>query len=210
MKRVTIERRILIAAVAACAILPLPAFAAANAAPADAKPRVAIETERGVIVVELEAKKAPLTTANFLRYVDSGRYNGGQFFRASRTPGVAGGGTIQADAAPTARLFRPVAHESTQATGLRHKAGTISMARNAPGSATSGFFICASAQPFLDAHPGAKGDNQGFAAFGRVVEGMAVVRKILALPTNGKTSVPDMKGQILTTPVKIVSMKRLG
>lgn len=82
------------------------------------------------------------------------------------------------------------------------------MGRNAPGSATSDFFICASAQPYLDAHPRAPGDNQGFAAFGTVVEGMAVVRKILALPTTGKTSMPEMKGQIIDPPVPILSMKR--
>jgi peptidyl-prolyl cis-trans isomerase A (cyclophilin A) len=177
---------------------------------AGAKPRVAIETGRGRIVVELEAVKAPITSANFLRYVDGGKYDGGTIYRASRTPGAPGQGSIQGARAVRARAFRPIAHESTRTTGLRHKAGTISMGRAAPGSATSDFFICASAMPFLDAHPGAPGDNQGFAAFGTVVEGMAVVRKILALPTTGKTNVPAMKGQILDPPVPIVSMKRLG
>ncbi|MFX8677011.1 peptidylprolyl isomerase, partial [Acinetobacter baumannii] len=71
------------------------------------------------------------------------------------------------------------------------------MARNEPGSATGDFFICASAQPYLDAHPGGRGDNQGFAAFGQVVSGMEVVRAILALKTNGKAEVAAMKGQML-------------
>lgn len=204
MKGVMIGRRSLLAAAALWTLLPFQAEAAS------ANPRVAIQTERGVIVVELEATKAPISSANFLRYVDAGKYNGGTFFRASRTPGSPGAGTIQGDAARDARLFRPIAHESTQVTGLRHKAGTISFARNAPGTATSNFFICASAQPYLDAHPGARGDNQGFAAFGHVVSGMPVVRKILALPTNGQASDPAMKGQILDPPVKILSMKRVG
>jgi peptidyl-prolyl cis-trans isomerase A (cyclophilin A) len=93
-------------------------------------------------------------------------------------------------------------------TGLKHKAGTISLTRNAPGTATADFFICASAEPYLDAHPGAPGDNLGFAAFGQVVEGMAVVRKILALPTPGVARVPAMKGQMLDPPVDILSIKR--
>ncbi|HTK34105.1 MAG TPA: peptidylprolyl isomerase [Caulobacteraceae bacterium] len=200
-----VGRRSLLAA----AGLWLAGMASARAAPA-AKPRVTIQTDHGVIVVELEAAKAPITTANFLRYVDAGKYDGGIFYRASRTPGVAGAGTIQGSASPKARLFRPIAHESTEVTGLRHRAGTISLARNAPGSATSDFFICAGPQPYLDAHPRAPGDNQGFAAFGTVVAGMPVVRRILALPTPGKTSLPEMKGQILDPPVRIISMKRGG
>jgi peptidyl-prolyl cis-trans isomerase A (cyclophilin A) len=197
-----IGRRSLLGAAGLWIARPLYSRAAA------AKPRVAIQTGHGLIVVELEAVKAPITSANFLRYVDAQKYDGGAFFRASRTPGVRGAGTIQAATSPRARKFRPIAHESTQLTGLRHRAGTISMGRNAPGSATSDFFICASAQPYLDAHPRAPGDNQGFAAFGTVVEGMAVVRKILALPTTGKTSMPEMKGQIIDPPVPILSMKR--
>jgi peptidyl-prolyl cis-trans isomerase A (cyclophilin A) len=175
------------------------------AAPA-AKPRVAIQTGKGVIVIELEADKAPLTSANFLRYVDSGRYDDGSFYRASRDPG---GGTIEGGPPDTKRRFPPIAHESTTKTGLRHKVGAVSLARNAPGTGTGDFFICASAQPYLDAHPGAHGDNQGFAVFGQVVQGMDVVRRILALPTNGKATVAAMKGQMLNPPVPIVSMKRV-
>jgi peptidyl-prolyl cis-trans isomerase A (cyclophilin A) len=106
------------------------------------------------------------------------------------------------------RRFAPIAHESTRMTGIKHRAGTISMARNAPGSATSDFFICASPMAYLDAHPGAPGDNQGFAAFGTVVKGLDVVRKILALPTGGEALTADMKGQMLKAPVPIVSMTR--
>jgi peptidyl-prolyl cis-trans isomerase A (cyclophilin A) len=204
MNAAGIGRGSVVAAAGLLLARPLDALAAAAA-----KPRVAIQTAQGTIVVELEAAKAPITSANFLRYVDAHKYDGGTIYRASRTPGVKGAGSIQGGRSPKARPFRPVAHESTQTTGLRHRAGTISMGRTTPGSATSDFFICASALPYLDAKPGAPGDNQGFAAFGTVVEGMAVVKKILALPTTGKTVVPEMKGQMIDPPVTILSMKRV-
>ncbi len=181
-----------------------------HAAAATAKPRVTIQTGRGVIVVELEATKAPITSANFLRYVDAHRYDGGTIYRASRDVGAPHDGTIEGGPSDYVRRFPPIPHESTRMTGLKHKAGTISLARNAPGTATGDFFICASAEPFLDAHPGAPGDNQGFAAFGQVVQGMEVVRTILALPTHGKAETAAMKGQMLSPPVPIVSMTRAG
>ncbi|KQY35239.1 peptidylprolyl isomerase [Caulobacter sp. Root487D2Y] len=173
-----------------------------------AKPRVAIQTDHGVIVVELESGKAPVTCANFLRYVDARKYDGGSFYRASKTKGVKGAGSIQGGPPDRVRRFAPIAHESTRLTGIKHRAGTISMARNAPGSATCDFFICASPQPYLDAHPGAAGDNQGFAAFGGVVQGLDVVKKILALKADGPAPYPAMKGQMLNPPVKIIGMKR--
>lgn len=202
MHGATIGRRGLIAGGGALLAWPVRA--------ASAKPRVTIETGRGVIVVELEAQKAPLTSANFLRYVDAHRYDGGTFYRASRDRGAPGGGTIEGGPSELARRFPPIAHESTRMTGLRHRAGTISLARNAPGTATGDFFICASAEPYLDAHPGAPGDNLGFAAFGQVVKGMDVVRTILALPTHGKALTPAMKGQMLSPPVPILHMTRAG
>ena len=175
-----------------------------------AKPRVAITTNHGVIVVELETVKAPITAGNFLRYVDAKKYDGGVFYRASRAPGQKGAGTIQGGVGPKTRKFPKIAHASTQKTGLRHRTGAISMGRNEPGSATQDFFICASPQSYLDAKPGAPGDNQGFAVFGQVVSGMPVVKKILALPTPGKTSEPAMKGQMLDPQVQIISMKRVA
>ena len=182
--------------------------AGAAGATAD-KPRVKIVTDRGAFTVELEAAKAPITAANFLRYVDAGKYDAGSFYRASRRPGAPQEGVIVGGMSPKAHPFPPIAHESTQVTGLKHVAGTISLGRFAPGTATADFFICASPQPYLDAHPGAKGDNLGFAAFGQVVQGMGTVRRILALPTNAKSPFPEQKGQWLTKPVTIVSMKRL-
>ena len=189
---------------AAGLVLARPLLARAAAA----KTRVALQTGQGIIIVELEDKKAPITSANFLRYVDTLKYNGGMFYRASRTIGMPTHGSIQAGPSPYARHFPPIAHESTAKTGLRHKAGTLSLTRNEPGSATSDFFICASDQPYLDAHPGEPGDNQGFAAFGHVVEGMAVVRKILAMHTSKTAPVPAMKGQMLDPPVPIIAAKR--
>jgi peptidyl-prolyl cis-trans isomerase A (cyclophilin A) len=175
---------------------------------ATGKPRVVIKTSRGPIVVELEDRKAPLTSANFLRYVDAHAYDGGSFFRAARTPGQPKDGTIVGAPAAKVRPFPPIAHESTTKTGLRHLNGTLSLGRFDPGTATNNFFICVGDQPYLDAHPGEPGDNLGYAAFGQVVEGMAVAEKILSLPTNGATKFKDQRGQWLKPPVAILSMRR--
>lgn len=198
------RRALIVGGGAAWIARPRTAFSAA----APTKPKVAIVTDKGTIVVELEAAKAPITSDNFLRYVDAKKFDGGTIYRASRTPGVKGAGTIQGGISPKARKFRPIAHESNRVTGIKHRPGTISMGRNEPGSAQCDFFICASAQPYLDAKPGGKGDNEGYAAFGQVVSGMDVVKRILALKTDGKTSEVAMKGQMINPPVQIVSMKR--
>lgn len=198
----TLARRTLIGAAGLLAAAPLSALAAGG------KPRVIIQTDHGAIIVEMEDKKAPITSANFLRYVDAHKYDGGTFYRASKTKGVKGAGSIQGGPPDRVRRYAPIAHESTRQTGIKHRAGTISMARNGPGSATCDFFICASPMPYLDAHPGAPGDNLGFAAFGQVVQGLDVVKKILALPANGPAPYPQMKGQMLDPRVAITSMKR--
>ena len=195
-------RRRLIAAGGLILAAPQSALAAA------AKPRVAIKTPRGVIVVELEPRRAPLTVANFLRYVDARSYDGGSFFRAARTPGAAKDGTLVGAPDAKVRPLPPIAHESTTKTGLKHLNGTISLGRFATGTATSNFFICVGDQPYLDANPAAKGDNLGYAAFGRVVQGMPVVEKILSLPTNGETKFKDQRGQWLKPPVPITTMRR--
>lgn len=174
------------------------------------KPRVAIETSLGVIVVELEDQKAPVTSANFLRYVDKKKFDGGSFYRASRSKGAPANGSIQAGPSIRTRRFAPIAHESTRLTGIRHKTGTISMARNEPGSATADFFICASPMAYLDAKPDGRGDTQGFAAFGTVVKGMEVVKKILASKTDGVPQNPSMKGQMINPPVAIVGVRRVA
>lgn len=175
---------------------------------APARPKVQIVTNHGTITVEIAADKAPITAHNFLRYVDGRAYDGGQFYRASRDLGAPKKGTIVGRPNDKFHPFPPIAHESTTKTGLRHVTGAISLGRFEPGTATSNFFICASDEPYLDAHPGAKGDNLGYAVFGQVTDGMPVVRKILSLRTDGVTVFKAQRGQWLNPPVPILSMKR--
>ncbi|WP_419255443.1 peptidylprolyl isomerase [Caulobacter sp. ErkDOM-YI] len=195
----------LVAAPALAQTAPTPP--AAPAAPRTV--RVNVETGQGVIVIELYVEQAPITTANFLRYVDQKRYDGATFFRASRSPGPVDYGLIQGGLqGDPARVLKPIAHEPTTQTGIKHTNGVVSIARNAPGTATSDFFICVGDAPYLDADPAAPGDNAGFAAFGKVVEGMDVVHKIINLPTPGVAVNPVMKGQILEPPVPILRARR--
>ena len=166
--------------------------------------RVRIDTSLGHFLIDLEAKKAPLTTANFLRYVDQKRYDKATFYRASRPPnatdyeyGVVQGG-LQND---PKLILPPVAHEPTTKTDLKHTNGAISMGRRAPGTATSDFFICVGDQSYLDADPSQPGDNKGFACFGYVVEGLETAKKIMALPLSATAGVGVMKGEMLKKPL---------
>jgi peptidyl-prolyl cis-trans isomerase A (cyclophilin A) len=170
---------------------------------------VDIQTGAGLIIVELYGSKAPITAANFLRYVDAHRFDGASFYRAARTPGDPTDGLIEGGLQNhPAKLFPPIRHESTLQTGLKHKDGTISMARAALGTAAGDFFICAGDASYLDANPAATGDNAGYAAFGQVTEGMDVVRAILVGPTTDKAPIPEMKGQMLDPPVPILKVRR--
>lgn len=174
----------------------------------DGMPIVELTTELGGIRLKL-SPKAPLTSANFLAYVDSGRLSEATFYRAARSKGTQDLGLIEGGLQnDPAKLLPPVAHESTTTTGLAHLDGTVSMARYAPGTATADFFICCGPAPSLDADPSRAGDNLGYAAFGRVVDGMEVVRAILALPTGGVARNPVMQGQILDPPVPILGARR--
>jgi peptidyl-prolyl cis-trans isomerase A (cyclophilin A) len=176
-----------------------------------ARPRVRLETAAGVIVLELAADRAPITTANFLRYVDDKRFDGASFYRAMKNAGAPDTGLVQGGLRnDPAKTLPPIAHESTSQTSLSHKDGVISMARYAPGSAASEFFICVGDQPYLDADPGAPGDNLGFAAFGQVTEGMEVARKILASPVSATLGEGAMKGQMLEPVVAITEARRVG
>jgi peptidyl-prolyl cis-trans isomerase A (cyclophilin A) len=167
--------------------------------------RVRLETEAGPILLALDARRAPVTTANFLAYVDQRRFDGTNFYRAARTPGGKGGGLIQGGINRNyRRMLPPIAHEPTGRTGLRHEAGTVSMARARPGSAAGEFFITVSAMPKMDSH----GGEPGFAAFGRVTEGMDAVRSILAAPTIPNAGRGPMRGQMIAKPVGIVSARR--
>jgi peptidyl-prolyl cis-trans isomerase A (cyclophilin A) len=170
--------------------------------------RVRLETGFGPITLELEKERAPGTTANFLRYVDGRRLDGTGFYRALKVGADAGliQGGVGRDGK---RLLPPIAHEPTTQTGLSHTDGAVSMARLAPGSAAGDFFITIGGLPSLDADPAASGDTQGFAVFGRVVEGMDVVHRILEAPVSPTAGEGAMRGQILAQPVKIISARRL-
>ena len=162
----------------------------------DEKTRVTLETELGDIEVELYPKKAPLTVANFLRYVDAGFFKQGRFFRTVTLDNQPNDNVkiqvIQAEANPARedQTFDPIALERTGDTGVKHLDGTISMARSGPDTAQHSFFICIDDQPELDFGGERQPDGQGFAAFGRVVSGMAVVRKIHAQPAQGQSLTP--------------------
>jgi peptidyl-prolyl cis-trans isomerase A (cyclophilin A) len=199
-------RRRLIAAAAALTAGP------ALVRPAWAQPartRVRLETDKGVVVAELADDKAPITVANFLRYVDSGRMDAAVFYRASRAPGAPTVGFIEGGLKDPAKLYPPIAHESTLATGLKHLDGTLSMARFAPGTAQSDFTICCGDAAQMDAQPDAPGDNLGYASFGQVIEGMDVVRAILAMPGTGAALNPAMQGEIIDPPVRILTARRM-
>jgi len=186
-----------------------PALAQTDPAPtpAPATVRVTLQTSEGAIVLELEKNRAPVTTANFLRYVDQKRFDGSNFYRAMKLG--EGFGLIQAGAKPSAKPLPPIKHEPTSETGLKHEDGTISMARGAPGTATSDFFITVGTMASLDADLAKPGDNLGFAAFGRVVEGMDVVKRILVAPTSPTEGEGVMRGQMLAPKIRIVSARRL-
>jgi peptidyl-prolyl cis-trans isomerase A (cyclophilin A) len=171
------------------------------------KVRVRLETDAGPIVVELDGRHAPVTTANFLAYVDQHRFDGINFYRAARTEGAPNRGFIQGGIRRDyRRMLAPIAHEPTSRTGLHHGDGAISMARAEGGAGAMGeFFITVGAMPDMDAH----GSDPGFAVFGRVVEGMDVVRRILAGETVPNAGRGAMRGQMLATPVRIVRATRV-
>ncbi len=164
------------------AALPLLADAAA------ATVRTRVDTPLGPFVIEVDPAVAPITVANYLAYVDRHLLDRAWVYRlvtlANQAPDTAHkievvqwGLNLPDDAKP---LLPAIAHETTRQTGLRHRDGTISMARGAPGTATAEFFICIGDQPELDFGGRRNPDGQGFAAFGQVVQGMEVVRALHA------------------------------
>lgn len=191
--------------------VPAPAnegsMAETQSAPLPDLVRVRLETEAGPILLALDNKRAPVTTANFVRYAEEKRFDGTFFYRAARTRGAAGRGFVQGGIRHSARRsFPPIAHEPSSETGLRHVDGTVSMARAAPAGAMGDFFIIVGgAMPAMDSRPGAP----GFAAFGRVEEGMDVVRTLLAAPTVANAGRGSMRGQMIEKPVRIISARRL-
>ncbi|MGJ3648453.1 peptidylprolyl isomerase [Sphingomonas sp. GlSt437] len=173
--------------------------------------RVVVTTDLGAITLELDHVHAPITVENFVHYVDQKRFDGTVFYRAMHLNwGDQPNGLIQGGIQNNPqRALKPIAHEPTTQTGLSHKAGAISMARNAPGSATGDFSIMLSDLTGLDADPKASGDNAGYAVFGHVVSGMDVVRKIWDQPLSPTAGEGFLKGQMIEHPVKILSARRV-
>ena len=164
--------------------------------------RVRLETADGPIVLALNQRRAPVTTANFMRYVDDGRFDGVSFYRTARNRSAPKFGFIQSGIRTDARRFLDmIPHESTRKTGIRHLDMTISMARKGPpGSANGNWFITVGPIPAMDWTP----QNPGYAAFGRVVGGQATVKRILAEPTGGQ-----MNGTLMLRPVRVNRAVRL-
>lgn len=167
-------------------------------------PRIVIETEAGNIEAVLDTVRAPLTARNFLQLADRGIFAGACFYRVVKPDNqplndikievIQGGLLVDS----LIERFPAIPHETTAQTGLRHRDGTLSMARSQPGSASTEFFICIGNQPQLDFGGHRNPDGQGFAAFGRVTAGMQVVRRIQQMPDSG---------QYLPAPVKILRIR---
>ena len=196
------------AIVTAAAMLAITAVVAVSrSAPQNVPVRVLVQTELGDIVLEIDTMHAPNTSSNFLRYLDAGHYNGGIFHRTVKMDNQPDSPVkievIQAGVNPDRAKdgFPAIPLERTTVTGLRHTDGVISMARGQPDSATSGWFVCINDQPSLDFGGARNPDGQGFAAFGRVAQGMDVVRKI--------QRAPNTDAQRLTPPVKIIKAARM-
>ena len=160
--------------------------------------RVRVDTALGPFEVEIDPARAPVTATNFLKYVDGGFYDGGRVHRSARLETQAARPVkievIQAGINPARQsdAFPAIPLERTSATGILHKDGVISMARSGPDTAVSDFFICIGDQPSLDFGGARNPDGQGFAAFGRVVAGMDVVRAIHRAPAEGESLSPPI------------------
>ena len=196
----------LLAALAAPALAQTATPSAQATAPKEDLVPVAIDTSLGRIIVALDRGHAPVTTANFLHYVDAHRLDGESFYRAmhSQTSNLIQGG-VRSDAR---KLFPPIAHEPTTQTGLHNVAGAISMANAGAGTARSDFFILLSNVPAFDAGD-PQGDATGFAAFGHVVEGMDVVKKIFDAPVSATKGEGAMKGEMLEPKIQIIKASRV-
>lgn len=166
-----------------------------------ALPRVVMHTEVGQIELEIDTTRAPITAGNFLKYVDEGLYDGGRFHRTVTVkPDNQPDQTVKieviqaaANAARRKEYPAPIALERTNLTGITHLDGVVSMARSGVDTARDGFFICVGDQPSLDFGGSRNADGQGFAAFGRVVAGMDVVRKIHASAAESQTLTPSIR-----------------
>jgi peptidyl-prolyl cis-trans isomerase A (cyclophilin A) len=176
--------------------------------------RLVLHTGLGSVTLALDTRRAPLSAGAFLAATDAGVYSGGTFTRVVRpdndhgTPKIS---VVQGEGREGAPKLSPIVHETTQITGLRHLDGTISLPRDAVGTATGGeFFICIGDQPGLDFGAKRNRDGQGFAAFGQVTSGMDIVRRIWGMDANGPSPDPYTKGQMLRVPVPILGITRVS
>ena len=172
---------------------------------------IIITTSLGDIKISLNAEKAPISVNNFMQYVDSGRYENGEFVRTVRYDNDNGNPkieVIQGTARPDAKLLPPIKLESTKLTGILHKDGVISMARDTPDSAQDQFFIVIGTQPSLDFGGKRNKDGLGFAAFGVVTDGMNIIKAINAMRETKESDSDYTKGQYLKNPVKILKIIR--
>lgn len=172
--------------------------------------RIIIDSALGPIGVLLELGRAPISAGDFLEYVDRGLYAGGAFYRTVRAnddPQPIKIDVVQGGLTDDSKYLAPIAHEPTSRTGLRHRNGTISIARDGVGTGTAGaFFICIGDQPDLDFGGKRNPDGQGFAAFGQVTNGMALVRRMGAMKTQGPMG--SSGGELIASPVRIVGARR--
>lgn len=203
-------RRLLILALCLFPLAASAQTAPAPASPPAANPKVVIETSAGRMVVEVYLDKAPVTARNFLRYVDAKRLDGVVFYRTVKVADHFGFVQFGVQNAP-ARMFPPIKHEPTTETGIKHLDGTLSMPRLKPGTARGEFTIMVGDQPSFDADPTKPGDNLGYAAFGRVVDGSDALMKIFDAPVSPtKTLQGSFKGEVPEAPVKILTARRLA
>ncbi|UYY77712.1 peptidylprolyl isomerase [Sphingomonas sp. R1] len=196
----------------ALCLVPLAASAQTAPAPASApaNPRVAIETSAGRMVVEVYLDKAPISARNFLRYVDAKRLDGAVFYRTVKPAEKFGFVQFGIQNAP-AKMYPPIKHEPTTETGIKHLDGMLSLPRLAPGTARGEFTIMVGDQPSFDADPSKAGDNLGYAAFGRVINGKDVLLKIFDAPTSPtKTIMGSFKGEVPEAPIKIIAARRIA
>jgi peptidyl-prolyl cis-trans isomerase A (cyclophilin A) len=169
--------------------------------------KVVLRTNLGDISLALEQERAPITVNNFLHYVDQKRLDGTEFYRALTLDEQGQYGLIQGGLRNNPRrVFKPIAHEPTNLTGLSHISGAISMARAEPGTASADFFIVIGDNVSYDAQP--DGGDPGYAVFGHVVDGMDVVRAILQQPRAAGVGEGIMSGQMLANPVRILTARR--
>ena len=209
------------AAVLTAAAFGFPTASASGGQHGERTVRVVLETALGEVEVALYPERAPLSAAQFLRYVDGGHYDGAAFYRATHTASgdahdVVQGGlrslpllTGSEGSAEAELPFPPVAHETTGATGMSNERGVLSYARNGPGTANSEFFFNLGNNRVLDTGAGDPGrDDFGYATFGRVLRGLEVLDAIHRLPTDAPASNEVVQGQILNEPVKILRVRR--